>query len=34
MTPIRLAYVRSHLSYGSVEAYLQTLVERVDRDRF
>jgi glycosyltransferase involved in cell wall biosynthesis len=34
MTPIRLAYVQSHLSYGSVEAYLQTLIERVDRDRF
>ncbi len=34
MTPIRLAYLQSHLSYGSVEAYLQTLIERVDRDRF
>jgi glycosyltransferase involved in cell wall biosynthesis len=34
MTPIRLAYVQSHLSYGSVEEYLRTLIERVDRDRF
>ena len=34
MTPIRLAYLQSHLSYGSVEAYLQTLIEGVDRERF
>jgi glycosyltransferase involved in cell wall biosynthesis len=34
MTPLRLAYIQSHLSYGSVEEYLCTLIERVDRDRF
>jgi glycosyltransferase involved in cell wall biosynthesis len=34
MTPIRLAYVQSHLSYGSIEAYLYALIERVDRERF
>jgi predicted O-linked N-acetylglucosamine transferase (SPINDLY family) len=34
VTPIRVAYVQSHLSYGSVETYLQTLIERVDRERF
>jgi glycosyltransferase involved in cell wall biosynthesis len=34
MTPIRVAYVQSHLSYGSVEEYLHSLVDRIDRDRF
>jgi glycosyltransferase involved in cell wall biosynthesis len=34
MTPIRVAYVQSHLSYGSVEEYLHSLVDRVDRERF
>jgi glycosyltransferase involved in cell wall biosynthesis len=34
MTPLRLAYVQSHLFYGSVEAYLRELLVRLDRDRF
>ena len=34
MTPIRVAYVQSHLSYGSVEEYLHSLIDRVDRERF
>jgi glycosyltransferase involved in cell wall biosynthesis len=34
MTPLRLAYVQSHLFYGSVEAYLRELIVRLDRDRF
>jgi glycosyltransferase involved in cell wall biosynthesis len=34
MTPIRVAYVQSHLSYGAVEEYLHVLIDRVDRDRF
>jgi glycosyltransferase involved in cell wall biosynthesis len=34
MTPLRIAYVQSHLFYGSVEAYLRELIVRLDRDRF
>ena len=34
MTPIRVAYVQSHLSYGSVEEYLRSLLDRIDRERF
>lgn len=34
MTPIRVAYVQSHLSYGSVEEYLRSLVDRIDHERF
>src|SRR3954468_3976045 len=34
MTPIRVAYVQSHLSYGSVEEYLHSLVDGIDRERF
>src|SRR6187200_3179874 len=34
MTPLRLAYVQSHLFYGSVESYLRSLIEGIDRERF
>ncbi|MFL6013615.1 MAG: glycosyltransferase [Gaiellaceae bacterium] len=32
--PIRIAYVQSHLSYGAVEVYLQSLIDHLDRERF
>jgi glycosyltransferase involved in cell wall biosynthesis len=34
MTQTRIAYVQSHLFYGSTEAYLRGLVDRVDRKQF